>query len=418
MNNKYTESDLKLGNKLRSFLEENLSNFPWEITIKDWCGNCYSIGKKKSHWGGKSLNVHLKSKTAGKNLLTLNGMHFLERFLEGEVDLEGNLYLMDNLRNYIQLSRLKFWQLVPYIIFNSVFQNLSRARVNVKSHYDIPQKVLNVYLDKVYLSYSCGMFENPENITMQDILTPGKGKNDSFDSLEKAQWRKFKDAVDFINPEKGDTLLDVGCGYGGQLKVAMENYPFGKVVGWTHSRNQVREGRKMLSKFPKDKWKLHEGDYRENNQVFDHITSTGMISHVGPRGLIPYVKNIRKRIKTGGRYLHHALMVPSSKIPNSFEVGSTFNKKYVWPGFHWFTIGDHIRALENNNFEVQRLTNLSKHYAKTTASWYERMMVNKEMMVKQMGEPTFRAWQIFLAGITSAYLNKKVHVYRVYCEAI
>ena len=68
----------------------------------------------------------------------------------------------------------------------------------------------------------------------RELTTPGHGRRDTFDSLEKAQWRKFKDAVDFIDPRSGETLLDVGCGYGGQLAVALELYSFGQVVGCTH----------------------------------------------------------------------------------------------------------------------------------------------------------------------------------------
>jgi hypothetical protein len=30
------------------------------------------------------------------------------------------------------------------------------------------------------------------------------------------------------------------------------------------------------------------------------VASTGMVSHVGPRGLVPYVRNIRQRIRSRG----------------------------------------------------------------------------------------------------------------------
>ena len=166
------------------------------------------------------------------------------------------------------------------------------------------------------------------------------------------------------------------------------------------------------------RWELHEGDYREDPRVWDHITSTGMVSHVGPRGLVPYVKQVRKRIKTGGRYLHHALMTSYQPLPIDFNVGIAFNKKYVWPGFHWFPVGEHVRALEKNGFQVDRLVNLSPHYAKTTTAWYERMMAHKEEMLEYMTPATLRAWQVFLAGITGSYLNRDVHVYRLYCVAV
>ena len=35
-----------------------------------------------------------------------------------------------------------------------------------------------------------------------------------------------------------------------------------------------------------------------------------------------------------------------------------------------------------------------------------------------LGEPTFRAWRLYLAGGSGNFLNKGIHVYRLYCEAV
>lgn len=407
----------KAASDLRNFLQRSLEDFPYEIIFEDWTGASYSVGLRKQHWTGQPLFISIKTEEAAQVLLSGNSLGFLEKCLEGDVDLEGNLYCLSEITPHVR-AKLTPTQIFLTFARHSLFQSKSRAKVNVKSHYDIPQDALNVYLDKKYMSYSCGMFENPAQYDRSELIREGVGEKDNFDSLEKSMWRKFKDAIDYINPADGDTVLDVGCGYGGQLAVALENFPRAKVVGWTHSSNQVREGRRMLAPFDPDSWEIHEGDYREEKRVFDHITSTGMISHVGPRGLVPYVKEVRKRIKLGGRYLHHALMRPHCDLPHDFYVSYIFHKKYVWPGFHWFSLGDHVKALEKNGFEVQRLVNLSAHYGKTTAAWYERMMANRELMIKNLGKPTFRAWQIFLGGISGSFLNHGTHVYRLYCQAV
>ncbi len=403
--------------ELQHFLQQTMTSFPWQIEVNDWDGNSYSIGQGKQHWRGTTMKLTIKTERAGRLLLGLQGLKFLDAYVEGEVDIEDNLYLAAEIRNYAKLNMSK-WEIFSQIFSHLSFQNISRAKVNVKSHYDIPQDALNIYLDKVYMSYSCGMWENPQDMNIQAMRQVGKGEADTFDSLEKSHWRKFKDAVDFINPDPGDTLLDVGCGYGGQLVVALENHPFSQVVGWTHSNNQVTEGKKMLAKFANEQYELNEGDYREEHRIFDHITSTGMVSHVGPRGLVPYIKNIRKRIKSGGRYVHHALMIPAPHQPMDKEVGIAFNKKYVWPGYHWFTIGQHITALENNGFEVTSMRNLSPHYAKTAAAWAERMVDSNEKMIAAIGDASYRAWKMYLYGAAGGFLNKKIHVYRVYCEAV
>jgi cyclopropane-fatty-acyl-phospholipid synthase len=404
--------------KLKSFFEEKLKEFPYKIEVVDWEGNKYSIGKNtKKHWRGGVLKIIFKNDDGAKKFIGLDALGFIESFLKGDVDLEDNIYLIRYLSECTRFD-ITLLQKIPRLIINKAFQNVSRARVNVRSHYDIDQRALDLYLDHEYLAYACAMFKDSLKFNKKELLKIGNGKIDDFDSLEMAQWRRFKDAVDFCNPKRGESLLDIGCGYGGQLKVSLENYPNSKIVGWTHSKNQVKKGREMLKKFDSLKWEINEGDYREEKRVFDHVMSTGMACHVGPNGLVPYIKNVRARIKKDGRYLHHVLMTPYSRLPFDFNVGVAFNKKYVWPGFHWFTLGEHIKALEENGFEVIRVVNLSEHYRKTTAAWYERMIANKDKFIEYAGDKTFRAWQLYLASGSETFAIHRGYVYRVYCRAL
>ena len=403
--------------RLESMLIGSLARFPWPITVRDWEGHYYTTGGAAPHWCGKPLHFHFTSAAAGRDALARNGLGVLEAFIRGEVDISGNLYVLTHLRDYVDVD-LPWWRVLRSLTRDRLFQTISRATTNVRNHYDISQTALETYLDAGYMAYSCAIFERPGHFDAAELTRVGSGEADDFDSLEKAQWRKFKDALDFIAPSSRDTLLDVGCGYGGQLAVALKSYPFEKVVGCTHSSNQLVKGRTMLARFPADRWEINQRDYRQDDRVFSHITSTGMACHVGPRGLTAYVRNIRARITRGGRYVHHVLMTPYSTKPLDAEVGAAFCKRYVWPGFHWFTFGQHVAALEQNGFEVQKAVNLSAHYAKTAAAWYERMMANEQLMRTELGASTFRAWQIYLAGGSGSFLSRKSHIYRVYCVAV
>ena len=403
--------------QLRPFMRSVLAGFPWRVEVRDWTGTTWTAGGDTPHWSGEPLVVTLHTEAAGRALLARDVQQFLELYLAGDVDLDGNLYVLSDVRAHAQLG-LSWTQAIATWWRNRAFQTPARARVSVTSHYDIPQEALDLYLDQTYRAYSCAMFEQPERLARDELVRPGVGRDDAFDSLERAQWRKFQDAVDFLEPDAGDTILDVGCGYGGQLAVALASHRFRHIVGWTLSANQVREGRRALAAFEPARWELHQGDYRQDERVYDHVTSTGMVSHVGPRGLGPYVRQIRRRIRRGGRYLHHALMTPYTPLPLDVYPGTAFHKRYVWPGYHWFTLGTHVRALERNGFEVQRAVNLSPHYAKTTAAWYERLMARRDEIAALLGEPTFRAWRLYLAGSSGNFPNKGIHVYRLYCEAV
>ena len=409
--------DSSVADRVRAFTESALRDFPWRVQFHDWRGASWRAGGDEVHWSGEPLTVILRSETAGRALVARDVLRFVELHLAGEADLEGNLYVLSDLRAHARFD-LSPWQALLTLWSHHAFQTPARARVNVKSHYDVPQEALDVYLDRAYRAYSCAIFEDPARFVRDELVRAGDGPGDDFDSLEKAQWRKFLDAVDFVAPAEDDTILDIGCGYAGQLAVALESHRFARIVGWTHSTNQRREGEKLLAAFDPARWELREGDYREERGVYDHVMSTGMISHVGPRGLRPYVGEVRRRIRRGGRYLHHALMTPYTRLPLDFYPGTAFHKRYVWPGYHWFTLGTHVRILERGGFEVQRAVNLSAHYAKTTAAWYERLMARRDEIAALLGEPTFRAWRLYLAGSSGNFRNKGIHVYRLYCQAV
>ncbi len=218
------------------FFQRYLPDFPFPVQVVEHDGNSFTASQgTREHWKAEPLIIRFRTPKGQKDFMDLRALRSLENHVTGDVSFEGNLYVLMHLKRCWNLSEISFLEKLRSLLENSAFQFIKNARANVKSHYDLPQEVFDIYLDSKYMSYSSGMFDQPQRLLQEEILRRGKGEQDNFDSLEKAMWRKFKDAVDFIAPQPGDTLLDVGCGYGGQLIVALENHPFAKVVGWTHS---------------------------------------------------------------------------------------------------------------------------------------------------------------------------------------
>jgi len=360
--------------------------------------------------------VRLNTQRAFLRLEKLDLLGFLDDFLRGDVDLVGNLYVLSDLKNCVR-SDIKAIRAIGSLAANSWFQSRRRTAQNVRSHYDIPQEVLSTYLDRAYQSYTCAIFDDPSSRPLAELVTIGTGQDDSFDSLERAQSRKFREALELLDISEAQSMLDIGCGYGGLMQEALKAGSHAQMVGWTHSRNQVVAARGRLDS-SLGECEIREGDYRQETRAFDRVASIGMVSHVGPRGLGSYCRNVRERIRKGGLYLHHDLMIEASWLPQNLQVGLVFNKKYVWPGFHWFTLSQHLRALEAAGFRVRRVDDLSEHYAKTTAAWHERLLLHQAVTEPLMGQRSFRAWQIFLAGISGSLDNGGVRDYRLLCEAI
>lgn len=402
--------------KIKQGLTAMLRRFPWRIEVTDWTGDRYRLGGDEPHWYPHPLVVRFREAAPGLRLLAFDGRGFLEDFLAQRADLAGNLFLLTTIRDHLFME-LTWGQTLRHLLHYIPFQSISRAKVNVKSHYDIPEDLTGAYLDQAYHSYSCALFAEPWRMDPEEALRAGTGRDDDWDSLERAQYRKFKDAVDFLKPSAGDTLLDIGCGYGGQLRVALECHPFGKASGWTCSSVQTRLGREYLAaEQPQERWAIHEGDYREDHRIYDHMTSTGMICHVGPRGLIPYVRWVNAHMRPGGRYMHHCMMHNDNiRGTQPRAIGVAFNHDYVWPGFHWFSLSEHVEALQTSGFLIDKLVDLSPHYAKTVFCWYLRLMRIRDRFIRRLGVAQFRTWQVYLAGGAESFRGIRNGVFRIYC---
>src|ERR1700746_3077497 len=96
--------------------------------------------------------------------------------------------------------------------------------------YDISDEFFSLFLDRT-MAYTCAYFE-------RDDMT-----------LEEAQNAKFDLALGKLNLEPGMTLLDIGCGWGGGMQRAIENYDV-NIIGITLSRNQFDYSTAKLARIP------------------------------------------------------------------------------------------------------------------------------------------------------------------------
>ena len=87
--------------QLEEWADSNLRGFPYSIVTEDWSGNVETRGGREPHWRREPLVVRIRTVRAARRLLKFDLLGFLEAYLNGDVDLEGNLYLMPDLRKHL-----------------------------------------------------------------------------------------------------------------------------------------------------------------------------------------------------------------------------------------------------------------------------------------------------------------------------
>ncbi len=93
-----------LAEQLRQHLAGAFAAFPWPIVVQDWQNASYALGGQQEHWCSQPLEVTVKTAAAARDLLRLDGLGFLDRFVRGEVDLEGNLYALSDIQDHAKLQ--------------------------------------------------------------------------------------------------------------------------------------------------------------------------------------------------------------------------------------------------------------------------------------------------------------------------
>src|SRR2546425_6155889 len=99
------------------------------------------------------------------------------------------------------------------------------------------------------------------------------------ESLEQAEEAKLDGICRKLQLRAGMRVLDIGCGFGGFARWAVDKYDV-EVVGITVSREQAELARELCRDRPIE---IRLEDYRDLAGRFDRIASIGMIGHVGHR---------------------------------------------------------------------------------------------------------------------------------------
>jgi cyclopropane-fatty-acyl-phospholipid synthase len=163
-------------------------------------------------------------------------------------------------------------------------QSKTRAFQVGEKHYDIGNDLYERMLDKRMI-YSCGYWKHAKD-------------------LDEAQEHKLDLICRKIGLKEGDSVLDIGCGWGGFAKFAAQRYG-ARVVGITISKEQAALARERTQGLNVE---IRLQDWRDlSDEKFDHIVSVGMFEHVGPKNYRPFFQKAREVLKDDGLFLLHTI---------------------------------------------------------------------------------------------------------------
>jgi cyclopropane-fatty-acyl-phospholipid synthase len=266
----------------------------------------------------------------------------------------------------------------------------TRAKRNVARHYDLGDELYALFLDADW-QYSCAYFESPD-------LT-----------LEQAQLAKKRHIAAKLMVDRGHSVLDIGCGWGGLALYMAESAEAGAVTGITLSEEQLaRAQQRAAQRGLADRVQFQLQDYRSLNGQFDRIVSVGMFEHVGLSFYDTYFQNCFRLLKPDGVMLLHT--IGCTGVPTQ---ANPWLDRYIFPGGYLPTLSEMMPAIERaglvlNDIEVWRL-----HYAQTLRIWRERFMARRGDAEKLYDDRFCRMWEFYLAFCEAAFRHEDVVVFQL-----
>ena len=332
------------------------------------------------------ITIKLLDKNLNYKLLLYPDLYFGEAYTNGSLKIEnGTLteFLEIALRNIgkgdINVYGKIFNKLKGTYRYLTNFNRGLKSKKNVSHHYDISEKLYDLFLDS-NRQYSCAYFKN-EN-----------------ESLEQAQSNKIDHIIKKLNIKTDQKVLDIGSGWGTlAIKIAQKTNSI--VTGITLSENQLEYSNnkaKELNLGNQVKFKLM--DYRDVNEKFDRIVSVGMFEHVGRKFYKSYFNSVSKLLNDKGVSLIHT--IGSSNPPRDPQPWIT---KYIFPGGYTPSLSEIARPIEDSGLVISDMEVLRMHYSHTLRHWKERFLAQKDTVLDMFDEKFFRMWEFYLASCEMAF---------------
>ena len=345
--------------------------------------NKHMIGHPKKE---KPITLKILDKSLHTKLLLLPDLYFGEAYTNGSVVIEnGTLtdFLDLALKNIGRRETNSYNAIINKLRgtyrFLTNFNIKKKSKSNVAHHYDISEKLYDLFLDSSR-QYSCAYFKNNN------------------DSLEQAQSNKIDHIIKKLNLKPNQRVLDIGSGWG-SLAIEIAKKSHCEVLGITLSKNQYKHSvEKAKANGLENQVQFRLADYRDLNEKFDRIVSVGMFEHVGRKFYSTYFNSVSKLLNEDGIALIHTIgSVNPPRDPHPWIT------KYIFPGGYTPSLSEVIKPIENSGLLISDLEIWRMHYSHTLRNWKERFLSKREHVLEMFDEKFLRMWEFYLAGCEMAF---------------
>jgi len=259
-----------------------------------------------------------------------------------------------------------------------------RARRNIAYHYDLGNDLFELMLDET-MTYSCAVFERPD------------------EALADAQRRKYARIAGKLMLQRGDRVLEIGCGWGGFAAYAAREHGC-SVTGLTISAEQAAFAREHTAGLDV---RILEEDYRVHEGTYTKVASIEMLEAIGERQFPTYFEAIDRLLAPDGVACIQTILVPDDRW-DRYRKAPDWIEQYVFPGCLIPSLTALTHAMtRSSQLMVHEVDEIGSHYAETLRRWRHNFRENLDE-VRRLGydERFERTWNFYLAFCEAAFRTR------------
>lgn len=269
------------------------------------------------------------------------------------------------------------------------------SKKNIAAHYDLSNDFYRLWLDET-MTYSSAIFNG--NTTQP---------------LADAQTAKYERILQVLNPKPGESILEIGCGWGGFAEHAAKTRGV-KVHGITLSREQLAFAKARIERAGLNALASFEFiDYRDVKTTHDYIVSIEMFEAVGEKYWPTYFKAVYDRLKPNGRAVIQAITI-DEKAFDGYRATSDFIREFIFPGGMLAPVNRFIADARAQGLRAGTPYLFGRDYGETLRLWHERVNAQVEK-IKPLGfdEKFLQIWRFYLCYCEAGFRAQRTDVMQI-----
>ena len=265
------------------------------------------------------------------------------------------------------------------------------SRKNIAAHYDLGNGFYSNWLDSS-MSYSSGLFH--------DLAV----------DHEVAQRNKYLRLAEQLDLKEGQTILEIGCGWGGFAEIAAKEFKC-NVVGLTLSKQQASFAKDRMAKAQLSNLvDIRIQDYRDVQGSYDKIVSIEMFEAVGQEHWNNYFSIIGDRLKRGGKAAIQSITI-ADPFFDKYKKEPDFIQKYIFPGGVLPSPTAFNSSITKAGLVISDAYFFGKSYAETLRRWQKTFDYRWDDIEPLGFDERFRRmWKYYLSYCEAGFENGHIDV--------